>query len=137
VKPESLSGALDRTQAREFAGPWLEAWTGNRPDLLASFYSPDAFYRDPGVPEGLNGLKQITAYFTRLLAANPDWVWRHVDATPMEGGFLNHWSAIIPTAAGLIECRGVCTVRLERGLITRNEVFFDRTPLLPGSTPRE
>jgi len=32
-------------EAQHFAEQWLPAWTGNRPDFLAGFYSDDAFYR--------------------------------------------------------------------------------------------
>lgn len=45
--------ALDAEQARRFALAWLPAWTGNDPQRLAAFYSEDAFYLDPAVPQGL------------------------------------------------------------------------------------
>jgi len=48
----------------------------------------------------------------------------------MAAGFLNHWHAEIPVGAETLAIDGVCTVRLRDGLIERNEVFFDRPPLL-------
>lgn len=123
---------MTKQEASEFAGPWLEAWHGNDPGLLASFYSEDAFYADPAVPSGLSGIEQIHGYFTRLLAANPEWVWKHERSVPLDDGFLNHWVADIPTGGAVVTCRGVCTVQLRDGLIRRNEVFFDRSPLLAG-----
>jgi hypothetical protein len=48
----------------------------------------------------------------------------------MEGGFLNHWEATIPVAETVVRCAGVCTVELREGLISRHEVFFDRSELL-------
>lgn len=49
----------------------------------------------------------------------------------MEGGFLNKWRAQIPVADKTIQCVGVCLVQLdEAGLISRNEVYFDRTELV-------
>lgn len=122
--------AMSGREAREFAEPWLNAWHGNDPALLASFYSADAFYSDPAVPDGLEGIDKIRGYFDRLLAANPEWVWRHEHSTPLADGFLNHWVAEIPAGDTTVVCRGVCTVQLNDGLIRRNEVFFDRSPLL-------
>jgi len=39
---------------------------------------------------------------------------------------------VIPDGDRIVECDGVCTVTVEDGLIRRNEVYFDRTPLMLG-----
>lgn len=117
-------------EAREFAARWLPAWTGNEPERLASFYAEDAFYADPTIPDGVSGREALLAYFARLLANFPDWVWTQTAATPMDGGFLNHWHAEIPVGEEAVGVDGVCTVRLRDGLIERNVVFFDRSELL-------
>ncbi len=118
-------------QAREFASRWLPAWTGNRPELLANFYSEDAFYADPAVPHGVRGKPALLEYFRKLLAYNPEWVWTQLEPIPMEGGFLNKWLARIPAGARTLEIVGVCLVQLNgQGLIRRNEVYFDRSELL-------
>jgi hypothetical protein len=127
---------LTEAEAREFASRWLPAWTGNEPERLASFYTEDAFYSDPAVPGGIEGRPALTAYFTRLLARYPDWVWTNVGAVPIEDGFLNRWHARVPADGGAVEFEGVCTVQLQDGLIRRNEVYFDRTPLLGAPRPR-
>jgi predicted SnoaL-like aldol condensation-catalyzing enzyme len=121
---------LGPADAKEFAESWLPAWTGNDPERLAAFYTDDAFYRDPAVPDGVHGKEALVAYFTALLARFPDWEWTNTGATPTEGGFLNHWHATVPVGGRVVECDGVCTVRLREGLIERNEVFFDRSELL-------
>lgn len=121
---------LDSSAAKDFADRWLPAWTGNDPERLAAFYTDDAFYSDPAVPDGIHGKDSLLAYFRALLARFPDWTWTNTGTTPMEGGFLNHWHVTIPLGATVIECDGVCTVRLRDGLIERNEVFFDRAELL-------
>jgi hypothetical protein len=121
---------MDASEARGFAEKWLPAWTGNRPEHLASFYTDDAFYCDPAIPEGVRGRAALVAYFARLLAANPRWVWRHEGSIPIRDGFLNRWHATIPVGAGVVEATGVCTVQLRAGLIYANEVFFDRSELL-------
>jgi hypothetical protein len=125
-----------REEAREFASRWLPAWTGNRPELLASFYSDDAFYLDPAKPDGVRGKEALLAYFRRLLAYNPNWVWTQRDAIPMESGFVNLWRAEIPVGEQTLVCDGVCLVFLRDGLICRNEVYFDRAELLARLAPR-
>jgi hypothetical protein len=121
---------MTREEGKAFAARWLPAWTGNQPERLASFYSEDALYLDPAVPEGIRGRESILRYFRRLLAYNPDWVWTQIEAFPMEDGFLNKWLARIPVGDRVIQCVGVCTVALKDGLICRNEVYFDRTELI-------
>jgi len=121
---------LDADQARAFAERWLPAWTGNQPERLAAFYSEDAFYSDPAIPQGVRGRAALTAYFRRLLARNPAWVWTHRGSVPMADGFANLWHATIPAGGRTVEVDGLCTVQLRDRLIYRNEVYFDRTELL-------
>jgi len=122
---------LTSSEARTFAEKWLPAWSGNDPERLAGFYSDDAFYLDPGIPGGVKGKTQLLAYFRKLLAANPDWVWTQIEGIPLEDGFLNKWQARIPVGAVTLEIVGVCFVQLDAaGRIRRNEVYFDRTLLL-------
>ncbi|MFC4251438.1 YybH family protein [Sinimarinibacterium flocculans] len=123
--------ALTAAEARSFAERWLPAWTGNDPERLAAFYADDAFYLDPGAPDGVRGKPALLAYFRKLLAYNPAWVWKQIEGIPMEDGFLNKWRASIPVGAHVLEVVGVCLVQLDaEGRIRRNEVYFDRTPLM-------
>jgi len=127
---------LDAAPARAFAERWLPAWTGNRPELLVSFYTDDAFYADPAIRAGVRGRAALLAYFTKLLARYPDWVWTHRGSIALVDGFLNQWHASIPTGEQVVEVDGVCTVQLRDGRIYSNEVFFDRSALLVGVTGR-
>jgi ketosteroid isomerase-like protein len=52
---------LTEAEARRFAEAWLPAWTGNNPEHLVSFYFDDAFYLDPGIPEGVKGKPALIA----------------------------------------------------------------------------
>jgi len=122
---------MTNDEARKFASRWLPAWTGNEPEKLAAFYSDDAFYLDPAVPRGIRGKEKLLAYFRKLLAQNPDWVWTQIEGIPLEGGFLNKWHARIPIGGKAIECVGVCFVQFDgQGKIRRNEVFFDGTEMM-------
>ena len=129
IGPPRKFGGYDRRQAALFAAAWLPAWTGNQPGLLAAFYTPDTFFSDPKVPEGVHGRDALTEYLTWLLALYPGWVWTQTASTPMQNGFVNHWRANIPVGDVEVKLTGVCLVELRDGLIARNEVFFDRTPL--------
>jgi len=121
---------MNQDEARSFAEKWLPAWSGNRPELLASFYSEDVVYSDPAIPRGVKGRDALRAYFVKLLGRNPDWVWVHRGSIPMQDGFLNQWHATIPVAGKTVEAEGVCTVQLRGGLIYANHVYFDRSELL-------
>lgn len=122
---------LTAVEAKQFAEKWLPAWSGNNPDLLAGFYSEDTFYLDPGIPGGVQGKTALLSYFRKLLASNPHWVWTQIEGIPMEDGFLNKWLAKIPVGSITLEIVGVCFVQLDdKGLIRRNEVYFDRSRLL-------
>jgi hypothetical protein len=122
---------LTKKEAEEFSSKWLPAWTGNDPEKLASFYSDDTFYLDPGIPNGVKGNAELIAYLRKLLAQNPDWVWTQIEPIPMEDGFLNKWMAQIPVGEKVIECIGVCLVQFDdQGKIKRNEVYFDRSELI-------
>lgn len=120
---------LDEQQAREFAEVWLPVWSGNQPEKLTNFYTDDAIYIDPGIPQGAKGRDQILAYFKTLLAHNPNWVWTHRGSIPMKDGFVNKWYAKIPVGNKVIEVDGVCLVQLRGSLIYYNEVYFDTYPL--------
>jgi SnoaL-like domain len=122
---------MSKEEAENFASKWLPAWTGNRPEELADYYSDDCFYMDAGIPDGAKGKAELTVYFRKLLAQNPDWVWTQIEAIPMEDGFLNKWLAKIPVGRKAIVCIGVCFVQFNgQGKIKRNEVFFDRSELV-------
>jgi hypothetical protein len=121
---------LDEEHARAFAAAWLPAWSGNRPHDLIAFYTDDIYYSDPGVPAGLRGRDALLEYFIRLLAHNPTWRWTHRGSVPIRDGFLNEWHASMPVGEHSVEVNGVCTVQLRGRLIYRNQVYFDRAPLL-------
>lgn len=120
TKPEALS----------LCARWLPLWTGNRPEDLIEVYAGDVFYRDPAKQEGITGKAALLAYFRKLLAAFPDWVWTADDVWPVEGGFVLRWRAKIPVGKKIVQETGMDLVLVKGGLVTRNEVYFDRAALL-------
>jgi hypothetical protein len=121
---------MDKPEALALCARWLPLWTGNRPEELAAVYAEDVFYRDPVKPEGITGNAALLAYFKKLLAANPAWVWTAEDVFPVEGGFVLRWKAKIPVGGMTVHEDGMDLVLVRDSLVTRNEVYFDRTDLL-------
>ena len=121
---------MKRAEVLDFCDKWLSAWEKNRPEHLIGFYSGDALYIDPANKEGLKGRDQIFPYFKKLLAANPNWKWEPVEVFATDIGFIAKWKATIPIGAELITEYGMDIVEIERGRITRNEVYFDRSSIL-------
>lgn len=122
---------MTNEEAREFTNRWLPTWTGNKPDELIAFYADDAFFLDPGRPQGIKGKDQLLAYFTKVLSNNPTWAWTQVEPIPIEDGFLNKLQARIPVGDKIVECVGLCFLQFnEQGKIKRNEIYFDRTELI-------
>ncbi|MBI5484925.1 MAG: nuclear transport factor 2 family protein [Deltaproteobacteria bacterium] len=118
-------------EAKEFTSRWLPAWSGNRPAELAAFYADDAFFLDPGRPQGICGKEQLLAYFTKVTGNNPTWTWTLMEAIPIEEGFLGKLAACIPVGNKVVECVGLCFLQFGAdGKIKRNEIYFDRTELI-------
>ena len=112
-----------------FCDEWLNAWTGNKPEHLRSFYSDDAFYRDPVLPKGVSGA-DLLPYFKKLLAKNPRWIWTAVELLPTPTGFCLKWKAEIPVGETAIYEIGLDIVDVHDGKIVRNEVYFNTALLL-------
>lgn len=111
----------------EFCRQWLPSWTGNDPETLLQFYTENAYYSDPAHPEGLKGKDQLREYFTKLLKANPNWIWEPMEVFPTLRGFTLKWRAVIPVGKKKLVEYGMDIVELEDGKISRNEVYFDRS----------
>jgi len=122
---------MTQAEAHEFAARWLPAWTGNRPDVLAAFYTETAFFLDPGRPLGISGKQELIAYFTKVTSNNPTWIWTLAEAIPIENGFLGKLAARIPVGEKIVECVGLCFLQFnDDGKISRNEIYFDRAELI-------
>lgn len=112
-----------------FCRKWLLAWTGNQPEHLRSFYTLDAYYRDPYQAAGISG-EQLLPYFKKLLKLNPSWTWEAIEIIPTAQGACVKWQATIPVGNQIIHETGLDIVEIKEGRICRNEVYFDRTAWL-------
>jgi len=115
---------------KTFIDDWLASWSGNQPEKLIAYYAEDAYYQDPARPNGLQGHAEMLPYFRKLLAVNPNWVWKTVELIPTPKGFTLKWKATIPVGDAIVEEHGLDIVEIDNDLITRNEVYFDRSNLM-------
>lgn len=130
---------MDRAQLEAFCDAWFDAWRGNEPARLASFYAEDCWYVDPARPQGVRGREALLRYFERLLAANPEWSWTRERLDPVEGGFAVTYVARVPVPSGeTLTIKGMDLVLLRGREIARNEVHFDTALWLHklGKTPK-
>ncbi|MCU0576816.1 MAG: nuclear transport factor 2 family protein [Desulfobacterota bacterium] len=116
--------------AKDFCNQWLPAWTGNNPELLISFYSEDAFYSDPFIPQGLKGKYQILSYLRKFISLYPNWKYEHVEIFPTENGFTLKWKVSLPINNDTVVGYGLDIVEISDDKIVRNEVYFDTARLL-------
>src|SRR5215831_2305464 len=120
---------MEYLQASKLCENWLPAWTGGKDavEKLLSHYARDVFYLDPARPEGIKGRDELKRYFEKLLSNNPNWSWKADEIIPTEHGFVLKWAAIIPNKDRTIIVKGLDIVEAKEGLITRNQVYFDRS----------
>ena len=121
---------MNKDELAAFCEEWLDAWTGNDPDKLVSYYDTDALYSDPAHRNGLKGSKEIRKYFVKLLDVYRDWRWKPIEIFPIDSGAIVKWECKIPVGPEVIHEIGLDIVEIKNNKITRNEVFFDRTRLV-------
>ena len=121
---------MELDKAKDFCNQWLPAWTGNRPEFLISFYSDDAFYSDPFIPQGLKGNEKILAYFRKFLSPYPNWKYEQIEIFPTKNGFTLKWKVSLPINNDKVVDYGLDIVEILNDKIIRNEVYFDTASLM-------
>jgi hypothetical protein len=125
------SPTMNQADLADFISTWLATWTGNQPEKLVDFYTADAYYQDPARPQGLRGRTELLAYFRKLLAVNPAWIWEPVEIMPTAAGCCLKWQATIPLGSKTVTGCGLDIVEIVEHKISRNEVYFDPSLMRP------
>jgi len=111
---------------------WLQAWSDKDVERLVAYYSPDAVYRDPQVPNGLQGRDALRDYLTQLFAATPPMVYEPDEVWETQSGWCGRWVCAMDGPDGSRTwLRGFDLVVLEGDEIALNEVYvhtLDRDP---------
>lgn len=125
---------MDRETMLDLARGFLDAWNSQEVDRVAGCYTQDVEYFDPNTRGMVNGTDALRRYLWKLFDS---WrmTWELKEAFLFEGGdgCAVLWHATIRRHDGdtVIEFDGMDLVKVRGGQIERNEVYFDRTVLLP------
>ncbi len=125
---------MEQDQGTAFAERFLSAWNTQEIDRVLECYAEDLMYRDPGTRGTIHGAEAFRKYLSKLFAK---WTmhWTFREGYPLAGqeGAVLLWHARFQKTDGseVIEVDGMDLVLLHDGKIIRNEVYFDRIPLLP------
>lgn len=131
VEPEAPSERLDRLYAH--AERFIAAWNSQDVARVVACYTPDVVYRDANTRGEINGSEAFGRYLTKLFDTwQMHWTVKQVFPIEGEDGSAALWTAEFrrPGRDGQVLIDGMDLVLLEGDLIRRNEVYFDKTPLL-------
>ncbi|WP_018146658.1 nuclear transport factor 2 family protein [Henriciella marina] len=106
-----------------FNADWLQAWTDKDVERLVGFYSADTVYKDPQVPNGLEGREALSSYLTTLFSSTPPMTYLPEAVWSIEGGFCGRWYCDVGEGGSEGKLRGFDLVLLENSLIKHNEVY--------------
>ncbi len=122
--------AVTEAEARAFCDKWLPNLVGGESSLnkLMTFYSENAVYEDPNVPEGLKGKPAVSDFLRTLLKKYPAWKFEIVSLYPTRKGFVLQYTGSIPVENGKVikNFRGIDIIELENGKIAKQQGYYDR-----------
>ncbi len=123
---------MSENDIRETAEKFLRAWDTQDPDIVANCYAQDLRYRDPNTRGEITSREQFKKYVSRLFEGwSMSWSVREVHELDGAGGYALLWRGKFTKTSGgpTVECDGMDLVLVRDGLVSRNEVYFDRTVL--------
>lgn len=111
---------------------WLAKWSEKDVAGLLAFYAKDTVYRDPQVPDGLNGEEALGAYLKQLFDNTPDMHYAPHETWKIANGFCGRWYCTITAPDGKKSLmRGFDLVVLESDRIKLNEVYVHEVTKIP------
>ncbi len=123
----------------QVAAEFLAAWNTQDVAAVLACYTADVHYRDPNTRGVVTGAESMARYLRKLFA-NWQMHWQLRDLYPLatadadgRDGAAVRWTATLRRTGGDQEVvvDGMDLVLLRDGLISLNEVQFDRAALLP------
>ncbi len=118
---------------RERMERFLAAWTAQDVERVLAFYADDVEYVDPNTTGAVHGADNLRRYVAKLFAAwTMTWAVREVRPLANGDGCALLWRATfrLKNDERVVEADGMDLVLLRGDKIVRNEVYFDRAPLL-------
>ena len=112
----------------------ISAWNRQDVESVLQCYTEDLVYVDPNTHGAINGRPAMRRYLTKLFSVwEMHWATRSVHTLKDMNGAAARWHATFkrPGKKEMVEVDGMDLVVYEGALIKRNEVYFDRTMLMP------
>ena len=125
MDPQRLEGLIDR---------FLAAWNAQDVERVAACYTDDVRYLDPNTQGYVEGGEALRRYLRKLFAGwQMTWARREVFEIAGEEGVAFLWHATFRRVGETrtVEADGMDLAVLRGDRLCRNEVYFDRTALLP------
>ncbi len=122
------------SEIRELSEDFLSAWNSQDVERVVACYTDDVVYWDPNTRGVVKGADAMRRYLRKLFAAwEMHWTFREAYPFADKDGAAVLWHASFrkPGKEKTVEADGMDLVLLQRGLIQRNEVYFDRLALAP------
>ena len=124
---------MERKEVIELSERFLEAWNTQDVETVIACYTPDLEFRDPNTKGTVNGADAMRRYLKKLFD-NWQMHWSLREAYPFSDtdGEAVLWHATLRKEGTdkTVVIDGMDLVLIENGLIKRNEVNFDRVPLV-------
>lgn len=118
----------------DYNARWLKAWSDKDVTALVAFYAEDAVYRDPQVPDGLQGRKALAAYLEKLFSETPPMRYDPHEIWPTHNGYCGRWYCEMSLPDGKKSyLRGFDLVVLSGEHIALNEVYVHSVAKRPES----
>jgi steroid delta-isomerase-like uncharacterized protein len=125
------------TDARDrLVADFLAAWNSQDVERVLDCYTEDVRYRDPNTRGEVVGRDALRRYLSRLFAEwRMNWQSRETFAFTGADGAAFLWRATLRRADSdhAFEVEGMDLAVLDGGRVARNEVYFDRSALLPAT----
>ncbi len=118
---------------RERMERFLLAWTAQDVERVLVFYADDVEYVDPNTSGAVRGADNLRRYVAKLFAVwTMTWAVREVRPLADSDGCALLWRATfrLKNDERVVESDGMDLVLLHDDKIVRNEVHFDRAPLM-------
>jgi hypothetical protein len=125
---------VDQQRLEQMATYMLDAWNTQDVDRVLACYTNELRYCDPNTTGDVVGAAAMRAYLNKLFARwTMHWSLREAFALGVEGGAAVLWRATFRRKGGTQTAlaQGMDLVLLEGDRIARNDVYFDRSVLMP------
>lgn len=126
-------------ELRRMSDETLDAWNRHDVEAVVATYADPLAYRDPNTRGPIESHEALRRYLTKLFQ-HWEMSWRTGEVFPIDGenGCAVTWHATFRLRSGerTVDIDGMDIVLLdENGLMTRDDVYFDRAGLAPLLAP--